>query len=59
MVGRWPVEADRSQLRSRALLRGRRAVDAVGNIERVHVGRWGDGSEHLHLGFMGRPARMP
>jgi diadenosine tetraphosphate (Ap4A) HIT family hydrolase len=35
------------------------AVRAVGEIERVHVGRWGDGSEHLHLWFMGRPARMP
>ena len=41
------------------IVRGERAVDAVGNIERVHVGRWGDGSEHLHFWFMGRPARMP
>ena len=41
------------------LVRVERAVDAVGEIGRVHVGRWGDGSEHLHLWFMGRPARMP
>ena len=41
------------------LVRIERAVFAVGNIERVHVGRWGDGSEHLHFWFMGRPARMP
>lgn len=33
-----------------------RAVDAVGN---VHVCRWGDGSEHFHVWFMGRPARIP
>jgi diadenosine tetraphosphate (Ap4A) HIT family hydrolase len=41
------------------IVRVERAVVAVGNIERVHVGRWGDGSEHFHLWFMGRPARMP
>ena len=41
------------------IVRVERAVDAVGNVERVHVGRWGDGSEHLHFWFMGRPARMP
>ena len=36
-----------------------RAVDAVGEIGRVHVGRWGDGSAHLHFWFIARPARMP
>ena len=36
-----------------------RAVRAVGEIGRVHVCRWGDGSEHLHWWFMARPARMP
>jgi diadenosine tetraphosphate (Ap4A) HIT family hydrolase len=41
------------------IVRVERAVDAVGNIGRVHVGRWGDGSEHLHLWLMGRPARLP
>src|SRR3954447_3727198 len=34
-------------------------VLAVGGIGRVHVCRWGDGGEHLHWWFMGRPARMP
>ncbi len=24
----------------------------------MHIGRWGEGSEHLHWWFMGRPARM-
>jgi diadenosine tetraphosphate (Ap4A) HIT family hydrolase len=41
------------------IVRVERAVDSVGNIERVHVGRFGDGSEHLHFWFMARPARMP
>ena len=41
------------------LLRVERAVRSVGEIARVHVCRWGDGSEHLHWWFMARPARMP
>jgi diadenosine tetraphosphate (Ap4A) HIT family hydrolase len=41
------------------LVRVERAVDGVGGIGRVHVCRWGDGSEHLHVWFMARPARMP
>jgi diadenosine tetraphosphate (Ap4A) HIT family hydrolase len=36
-----------------------RAVSSLDGIGRVHVGRWGEGSEHLHWWFMGRPARMP
>ena len=35
-----------------------RAVRAAGEIGRVHIGRWGEGSEHLHLWFFGRPAQM-
>ena len=35
-----------------------RAVRAAGEIGRVHIGRWGEGSEHLHWWFFGRPARM-
>jgi diadenosine tetraphosphate (Ap4A) HIT family hydrolase len=41
------------------LVRVERAVSAVGRIGRVHVCRWGDGSEHLHFWFMARPAGMP
>lgn len=41
------------------LARVERAVRAVPNVGRVHVCRWGDGSEHLHWWFMARPARMP
>jgi diadenosine tetraphosphate (Ap4A) HIT family hydrolase len=36
-----------------------RAVRSVGEIGRVHVCRWGDGGEHLHVWFMARPARLP
>jgi diadenosine tetraphosphate (Ap4A) HIT family hydrolase len=35
------------------------AVRTVDGIGRVHVCRWGDGSEHLHWWFMARPARLP
>jgi len=35
------------------------AVRSVGEIGRVHICRWGDGSEHLHWWFMARPARLP
>lgn len=41
------------------LVRVERAVDAVGEIGRVHVGRWGDGSAHLHFWFVARGARRP
>ena len=41
------------------ILRVERAVRSVGEIGRVHVCRWGDGSEHFHMWFMARPARLP
>ena len=41
------------------LVRVERAVRSVGEIGRVHVCRWGDGSYHLHWWFMARPARLP
>ncbi len=41
------------------LARVERAVRDVGEIGRVHVCRWGDGSEHLHWWFLARPARLP
>ena len=41
------------------LARIERAIRSVGEIGRVHVCRWGDGSEHLQWWFMARPARMP
>ena len=36
-----------------------RAVRTIPHVGRVHVCRWGDGSEHLHWWFMARPARFP
>jgi diadenosine tetraphosphate (Ap4A) HIT family hydrolase len=36
-----------------------RAIRSIGEIGRVHVCRWGDGGEHLHWWFIGRPARLP
>ncbi|WP_306211951.1 HIT family protein [Actinoplanes sp. RD1] len=35
-----------------------RAIEALGGIGRVHQAKWGDGAEHLHLWFFGRPAGM-
>ena len=35
--------------------RALRSLDQVGN---VHIGRYGDGSEHLHWWFFVRPARF-
>jgi hypothetical protein len=40
------------------LIRVQRAVFAIGDIGNVHVCRWGDGSEHFHVWFMARPARV-
>lgn len=36
-----------------------RIIERMPNIGRVHVNRWGDGSEHLHLWFIARTARLP
>jgi diadenosine tetraphosphate (Ap4A) HIT family hydrolase len=41
------------------LVKVQRAVYAIGDIGNVHVCRWGDGSEHFHIWFMARPARVP
>lgn len=40
------------------LLKIHDAVMAVPGVGRVHIGRWGEGSEHCHIWFMGRPARL-
>jgi len=41
------------------LARVERAARSVDGVGRVHVCRWGDGSEHLHWWFIARPARFP
>ncbi len=35
-----------------------RAIMSLGGIARVHVNKWGDGSEHLHVWLMARPEGM-
>jgi diadenosine tetraphosphate (Ap4A) HIT family hydrolase len=39
----------------RMIVRIERAIRATGDIGRVHVHRWGDGSAHFHMWFFGRP----
>ncbi len=34
-------------------------IEDLPSVGRCHVGRYGDGSAHLHPFFFGRPARMP
>lgn len=40
------------------LLTIQHAVLAVPSVGNVHIGRWGEGSEHCHIWFMARPARI-
>lgn len=35
-----------------------RAIAGLPDVGRVHVNRWGDGSEHFHLWFLARPKGM-
>jgi diadenosine tetraphosphate (Ap4A) HIT family hydrolase len=35
-----------------------RAISALPDVGRVHVNRWGDGSEHFHIWFLARPLGM-
>jgi diadenosine tetraphosphate (Ap4A) HIT family hydrolase len=52
-----PADLPQELAREQGVLLGRveRAVLAVGGIARVHIGRWGEGAEHLHWWFIGRP----
>lgn len=36
-----------------------RIMSNLPHIGRVHVCRWGDGSEHMHTWFIARPERLP
>jgi len=38
------------------IVRVERAIAALPGVGRVHVNRWGDGAEHLHIWFFARPA---
>jgi hypothetical protein len=35
-----------------------RAIGSLESVGRVHIHRWGDGSSHFHVWFVGRPARQ-
>ena len=35
-----------------------RGIRLISGVARVHVNRWGDGSEHLHVFFLARPKGM-
>jgi hypothetical protein len=36
-----------------------RIMSYLDNIGNVHVGKWGDGSFHLHVWFLARTSRLP
>jgi hypothetical protein len=40
------------------LQRVARTVASLEDVGRVHVNRWGDGSEHFHVWFLARPRGM-
>jgi diadenosine tetraphosphate (Ap4A) HIT family hydrolase len=52
-----PADLPDELAREQGVMLGRveRAVLAVGGIARVHIGRWGEGAEHLHWWFIARP----
>jgi diadenosine tetraphosphate (Ap4A) HIT family hydrolase len=53
-----PADLPDELAREQGLMLGRveRAVLSVGEIGRVHIGRWGEGAAHLHWWFIARPA---
>ncbi len=40
------------------LVRGQRALGSIAGTGRVHIYKWGDGSAHLHIFLVARPAGM-
>jgi diadenosine tetraphosphate (Ap4A) HIT family hydrolase len=56
-----PADLPEELARELGVMLGRveRAVLSVGEIGRVHIGRWGEGAEHMHWWFIARPANMP
>lgn len=52
-----PADLPEDLAREQGVMLGRveRAVLSVGGIARVHIGRWGEGAEHLHWWFIARP----
>ena len=56
-----PADLPDDLAREQGIMLGRveRAVLSVGEIGRVHIGRWGEGAAHLHWWFIARPAGFP
>jgi diadenosine tetraphosphate (Ap4A) HIT family hydrolase len=56
-----PADLPDDLARTQGIMLGRveRAVLSVGEIGRVHIGRWGEGAAHLHWWFIARPAGLP
>ena len=52
-----PADLPDDLAREQGVMLGRveRAVLSVGEVGRVHIGRWGEGSAHLHWWFIARP----
>ena len=56
-----PADLPDGLARAQGVLIGRveRAVLSIGEVGRVHIGRWGEGAAHLHWWFIARPAGFP
>jgi diadenosine tetraphosphate (Ap4A) HIT family hydrolase len=56
-----PADLPEDLAREQGVLLGRveRALMSIGDIGRVHIGRWGEGAAHLHWWFIARPAGFP
>ena len=56
-----PADLPDDWAREQGVMLGRveRAVLSVGEIGRVHIGRWGEGAAHLHWWFIARPLGFP
>jgi diadenosine tetraphosphate (Ap4A) HIT family hydrolase len=55
-----PADLPDDLAREQGIMLGRveRAVLSIGEIGRVHIGRWGEGAAHLHWWFIARPAGL-
>jgi len=56
-----PADLPEDLARAQGVMLGRveRAVLSIGEVGRVHIGRWGEGASHLHWWFIARPAGFP
>ena len=52
------LDDDHAAELGRHVVRATRAMEALPGVGRVHVNRWGDGAEHLHVWFFIRPAGL-